>query len=175
MADKITVKVEGLTHVRDLLIKHIPAKARERVLVAAMRRSFKPVADLAKSKVVKVSGSLALGMSTWKVSQKKKKKKVDTFGSIEIGVKRSNKKALGTYLSFYSPNAISPEKLRKGVYHAHFVEYGIPGYGIPARPFLRPALDSQGQAGIQNFAKELRIGIEKEAKKQAQRQRKGVK
>ena len=169
----LDVKVEGLAHLRDVLIDKIPAQAREKVVVSALRRSFKPMVVAAKVKAVKTSGALAESIKLWKVSKRKKKVKSDTFATVEIGPRRSDKKALGRYLAEYR-ETITPKDLKLGIRHGHLVEYGVPSRGIPAQPFLRPAADSKAAAGISAFRKELGRAIDKQARRLAKRQLKGA-
>ena len=174
----IDVKVEGLAHLRDVLIDKIPAQAREKVVVSALRRSFKPMVVAAKQNAARADNphSLALSESIklWKVSRRKKKKKSDTFATVEIGPRRSDKRALARLFTFHNRKTITPDQLRLGIRHGHLVEYGVPSRGIPAQPFLRPAADSKAAAGISAFRKELGRAIDKQARRLAKRQLKGA-
>jgi len=46
-------------------------------------------------------------------------------------------------------------------YYAHWMEYGAPGAGIPAQPFVRPAVDAAGGITLRFAAELLKREIEK--------------
>lgn len=47
--------------------------------------------------------------------------------------------------------------------YGRFIEYGAPGHGMPARPFLRPAwIKEGGAAALNTLSLEIRNGIKKE-------------
>ena len=169
------IEVLGLRHLRDVLIKQIPAKAQEKVVVAALRQSFKPMVQAAKNAAEKESGALAGSIQLWKVSKRKKRNKSTAFASVEIGPRRSSKKAIARYLLHYGKSSLTPDQLRLGLRYGHLIEYGIPAYGIGARPFLRPAFDSKAGSGVNDFRKEFGRAIDKESRRLAKKQNKRAK
>lgn len=58
---------------------------------------------------------------------------------------------------------------RTDAYYAHWVEYGAPAAGIPARPFVRPAVQSQQDNVLRIAVNELKLAIEQYAKEVAVR------
>ncbi len=175
MTEITNVQVLGLRHLRDVMLKSIPVKAHERVVIAAIRKAFKPMVAAAKINAVKTSGALAGSIQLWKVSKRKKAKQKKTFASAEIGPRRSNKKAMARYVLEYGVTALTPEQVTLGLRYGHLVEYGIPSRQIAAQPFLRPAFDSHALEGVNNFAKEWGKAIEREAIRLARIQNKKAK
>jgi hypothetical protein len=168
------IKVEGLRHVTDVLINKIPAKARGNVVSGALRRAFKPMVLDAKVGAAqskhKSSGALAQSIRIWRVSRRRRGNPKKTFMRMEIGPKRSDKRALGRYYSFYGVKEVTASRLVNGIRHGHLIEYGAPGRNVKKRPFLRPAFARHGRGSIERFRKELKVAIEREARRLGRKQ-----
>jgi len=153
MAIKTDFKVEGLKELTQTLTRELPAKTGATVVASTFRRSFRPMVKTAKQKAAAGpgSGALAQSIGMWRDRKVRGGRSGKTAVRMRIGPKRSNRKAILRYLTFYGKE-LSAKRINAGIRHGHFVEYGVPSRGISARPFLRPALDIHGKEGINNFA-----------------------
>jgi HK97 gp10 family phage protein len=126
---------------------------QRKVTQAALRASMKPMLGKAKSRAAKTSGALAesLKIRTFRRGRNLGK----NVARAVIYSARKDKKAINKMLNYYG---IFQSRVRKGVKHAHLVEFGARSRGggtIPARPFLRPAFDTGVPAMISAFRREL--------------------
>lgn len=140
-AMRISMKFDGLSHVRAVL-DHLGAKLESKVIVQAMRQAMKPVLQSAKANAPVASGELRNSLRI--VTQRARKRR----NILRVGVVPGRKWFTGD------------------AYYAGFVEFGFQkapvirvngqlksaknkrreGYTeVPARPFLRPALDSNAE------------------------------
>jgi HK97 gp10 family phage protein len=145
------VKVKGLAELQAALAQ-LPVKMENNILRAALRAGCKIIAKQAADNVKSVSGSLAASVRFGVDTNKNKNGKL--AGYVRAGARgKRAKKGL-------QPNA---------AFYAHMVEQGTAAHIIKARapnrmlaigvaqvqhpgakkkPFLRPAMDNQGQAAL---------------------------
>jgi hypothetical protein len=170
---KVDIKIDGLQHLEHLLTTALPAKASKKVMVRALKKAGRPMVNAARSgyRAIGSSGSLAEATSIWQ--RKKGAQRGDTFGSVELGPRRSNKAALARYYQHYRKLA-TPRSLMRGIRHGHLVEFGFTnraGRSVAGRRVLDKVMAEHAQRAISEFRSILGGEIEREAVRQAQKQR----
>lgn len=171
---KVDIQVDGLRHLEKLLTESLPAKAQTKVMVRALRRAGRPMVNSARSAYRAIGGSGALAQAT-SIWQRRKGVRGNTAGSVEIGPKRSNKAALSKYYQHYRKRA-TPKSLIGGVRHGHLVEFGFrsrAGRSVAGRGILGGVMDKHGRAVVDSFGAIMGREIEREAQRQALKQRPG--
>ncbi|HUU35196.1 MAG TPA: HK97-gp10 family putative phage morphogenesis protein [Vicinamibacterales bacterium] len=99
-----------------------------------------------------------------------------TLGKLRAGGERSKpgalKRSIGRKVKTYSATGtvwggVGPRKeyADDPGRRVHWVEFGRPAHGVPAQPFLRPALDTKRGEALGILGTRIRQGIEKEARK----------
>lgn len=164
------IKTAGFRELVDAL-KRLPEAVHAKVLVRALRAGAKPVEATAKrmAPVLKSPdprrrpGTLRRAISTARMRDNS----LDSHGAaVKVRVKRLSGKAVSAFKEktgkHSSDNPDDP-------FYAHVLEYGK----LPrtAHPFLRPALYAEREAAIQEMAREMRAGIDREARKLAKKAR----
>ena len=140
------------------VLEQLPAKLQARVVKPALRRAARPIIRAARSNLVA-------------------NRSVETGGLRKsIGVKLKQYKARGVTVAIIGARRGVTKTGGEPANYAHLVELGHRnarnGQEIPAKPFLRPALESTKSASVNEFRARLGRQIEKEAAKLAA---KGVK
>lgn len=160
---KVSVQVLGLKELTETLTKALPAKVQQRAVAAALRKAAAPMVTAARSGYSShaQSGSLATAMTAWRNRKQERRRGSQTFASVEIGPRRSSKRALAQYYAFHGRKP-TPAQLRLGIRHAHLIEWGTKR-GTPALRILTRAFDSRARAAVDAFGKELGAAIEREA------------
>jgi HK97 gp10 family phage protein len=118
----------------DKVLKQLPRKIEESVVLKALREGAKPIVKDAKKRVPVRSGKLKRAITVRKGSRKRTSK---GGGQLVIGFK--------------------PPVSRR----AHLTEFGTSTQ--PAQPFMRPAIEAQGPSAIEAIGKRLAGDIEKAA------------
>jgi HK97 gp10 family phage protein len=118
----------------DKVLGQLPRRIEEQTVLKALREGAKPIVKDAKKRVPVRSGKLKKAITVRKGSRRRTAK---GGGQLVIGFKK-------------------PESRR-----AHLTEFGTSRQ--PAQPFMRPAIDAQGQAAIDAIGKRLGGDIEKAA------------
>ena len=140
MTQQQTATIDGIKELRKAF-KELSDSAQRGVLRTALRQAAKPVVKEARRRVPVDTGltKKAIGTKVWL--------KKDSVATVMIGVRRG----------------------RKGKRHflLHLLELGT--RKMAARPFLRPALDSQKNAAVTALAKALKARIDKVVAKARQR------
>src|SRR3990172_1878100 len=169
---RVDVQVLGLKHLTEVLTRTIPAEARQGVIVGALKEAAKPIITTAKQgyRALDGSGSLAIATTVWR--SRKAERYGQHFASVEVGPRRSNRKALAAYYAFYGRKP-TPAMLKLGIRHAHLVEWGTRRTG--AKRVLTKAFDSNAQAAVKTFRQILGERIERAAARAGRQQRKGQK
>lgn len=161
MADAIKVKVDGLKQIEDKLLRLIPKKAQQKVLRRGLRKAGNPMLQHLRAGARRgKSNSLSIAMRVWNV---KKGQTRITAASVEMGPKRSDKRAIAAYWSFYTGQTPTPAQFLNGIRHGHLVEWGTKH--SPAKPFMRPGFDANARTLIARFQKIMGKEIELEAAK----------
>jgi HK97 gp10 family phage protein len=170
---KINIEVLGLKHLEDVLLRQIPAEARQGVMVGALKEAAKPIVAAAKQgySALDGSGSLAIATSTWR--SRRAERHGNHFASVEVGPRRSNRKALAAYYVYYG-RKLTPRALNNGIRHAHLVEWGT-ARGMRAHRVMTRAFDSQAPAAVKSFTSILGKRIERATARMGRRQPKGAK
>ena len=140
MTQQQTATIDGIKELRKAF-KELSDSAQRGVLRTALRQAAKPVVKEARRRVPVDTGltKKAIGTKVWL--------KKDSVATVMIGLRRG----------------------MKGSRHflVGLLELGT--RNMPARPFLRPALDSQKNAAVTALAKALKARIDKVTAKVAQR------
>lgn len=157
------VRVEGLKQLEDKLIRLLPAKTGKRVIERALVVASKPMVKLAKDFAKKgdTSGALSIAIGPLRGS-KASTRQGRKAGTIFIGPRRSNRRAMAVYVDFYfnrTGRSISPAEFQDGIRHGHLIEFGTKRQA--KQPFLRPAFDAQARPTVKRFGKVLAKEIDK--------------
>jgi hypothetical protein len=169
---RVDVQVEGLQHLQQVLTEAIPAKAQTKVIARALKRSARPMVNAARAGYQSIGGSGALAQATSAWQRKKGQLRGETFASVEVGPRRSNRASLRKYYEFYRKR-VRPKTLIAGIRHGHLVEFGFThtgGQRIAGRGILGTVMDRYGRQAVADFGAIMGEEIEREAERQARRQ-----
>lgn len=169
---KLDVKVDGLQHLQKVLTEALPQRAQRKVMVRALKKAARPMVGAARDayRGLGASGSLAQATSSWQ--RKKGTLRGETFASVEVGPRRSNRSALARYYAFYRKRT-NPRTLMAGIRHGHLVEFGFQHRGgkkVAAKGILGAALERYGTQAVTSFGTFMAEEIEREAARQARQQ-----
>lgn len=154
------IKVSGLKEVEAQLLK-LGSREGTKVLRAGMLRATKPIQDAAKANASVIpTGSGALEKSIGRrfeiagrgVFAEGLLPNLGGKFNVAIAFLKGSRVAVALYNLFYHP-----KRKRRGIFHGHFVEFGIRG---PARHILKRALDARGSQAVQSLAHEIQRGID---------------
>lgn len=145
MAD-FDIKLEGIDHIESSL-RELGLNITKKILRGAMKKAAGPVIEEVKRGAIRAAGGPTY-------------KELGHFADHIVAITRVTLKK-GVIIR------IGPDKDH---WWWTFTEYGTPH--VPARPFMRPALDSKAQQAIQIVGRELMQGVEREAARLAAKQRK---
>lgn len=168
---EITGKVEGLADAiaaMEAAFPKNPSKQRSilnQSLSGAARKTIIPVA-----KQLAYTGDSSGALSESIAPRAKSKGRALAQGNaagVEITPVRYNRKAIAMYLNHYYPNGAKLGRTVEGIRHGHLVEFGTKHSS--AKPFLGPALDQQGQAFINQFAKSIMRKVEAAVRRRARK------
>jgi len=165
MADgiKFDVKLEGLEQVKQAL-KELPQKLQGRPIRSALLSGAKPIREHAKAihQWHDDSGFLRTAIVSYPV----KKNEHEYTDQVRVGVKRRRKKRESKKL--IAARAQRRRRQKKNIvtpYYWRYLEFGTSR--MPARPFMRPAFESEKSGSSQRIVKRLREEVEKAAQKAA--------
>jgi len=128
-------------------LHRLEGPAQKRIVRKGLRVGAKPVLAAAKAKVPVKTGRTKAGLKIRSAGRSRSR--------IGVVVKTPPRAALG--IAADDPN-----------YYPMSVEYGHSTKGgghVPARPFMRPALDENAQQVLGIIRREIGAGIEREARK----------
>jgi len=165
---KLEAHVEGLADLEKLMTRSLPVTARRRVVQSAMVKAVKPVRDSIRAKYNALggSGALARSVAAWRV-RKALRGKPDTFASIEVGPKRSNKRALAQYFNSRGITP-TPARLINGIRHGHLVEFGFThrsGKSVAGKHILQSTAEAQFSNITTRFRHFWKLEIDKAVRK----------
>lgn len=172
------IKVKGFKEI-DAQLTALGSKTGSKILRASMLKASEPILSRAKSNVAAIpTGSGALHESLGKrfFAGKSQSNELDlpNLGgrfSVSIAPLRKSRTAIALYNLIY-------RKRTKGIRHGHLIEFGhrivtrgkkIVKGSVPARPFLKPAIDSAGTTAIALLARELEVRIARQLRKNAKK------
>lgn len=164
MADSVTFKVEGIKEFEDLL-KEIQndfgEKDAKKILNKAVRQSMGHVLNAAKNLVPVDTGALraSLRLEVRKPSRKDKRSRYVQDSDIVIGNVTT---APGNVLARTKFTNVKTGQKQKGIKsdaRAIVNEFGTAK--LPARPYLRPAMESQGPTTVSSLSSSLKTALEK--------------
>lgn len=167
-----SMTVEGLKDLDDKLTI-LGTKVADRTIKSAGRYAMKPVLDSAKSNL-ESSGSVDTGILKDSIALVSRSARFDQPFPIEIGLKIKARVALKGSESAASSLGSGSVKIRGLTFRKigkklvtggaarrwHFIEFGVPSRGIPARPFLRPAMDQNSQTVLTRFKERLKRSVD---------------
>ena len=168
---KVDVKTEGLAHLVETL-QLLSTQGQRQAMAGALRQAARPMVRQAKSAYRSLGGSGALAQSVAAWQRRKGLLRGETFASIEVGPKRSNRAAVAKYYAFYRKKART-KGLVSGIRHGHLVEFGFThrgGASIGGRGILGAAFQANSQSAVQEFGRFLGQRIDRIAAKQAAKQ-----
>ncbi|WDI31595.1 HK97 gp10 family phage protein [Hyphococcus flavus] len=119
------------------VFKRLPEKLRTKVILNAVRAGGRVIRNEAKARAPRDTGELARSITVATV----KKKRRNENSLVRVGFKKPTSR------------------------RAHLAEYGTSTQA--AQPFMRPALDTKGEAAIQAITEKVAEGMAKEAAKLA--------
>lgn len=172
MADSVTFKVEGIKEFEDLL-KEIQddfgEKDSKKILNKAVRKSMAYVLNTAKTMTPVDTGALraSLRLEVRKPSRKDKRSKYVEPTDIVIGNVTT---APGSVLAKKKFMNVKSGKIQQGIdsdARAIANEFGTAK--MPAKPFMRPAMESQGGNVVGSLSSSLKSVLEKYRAKQAKK------
>jgi HK97 gp10 family phage protein len=135
VATRIRFHVEGLKECEEAL-KALPFATSKNVLRRALRKAAEPVATSAQQRVEKRTGRLGRSITVGtKLSRRQRKAAAETKTGVEVYV------------------GAGP------LPHAHMLEFGTSRQA--PEPYLRPAVDAQGNRIIETFRDEVRTEVAK--------------
>lgn len=145
----ITVRVAGLKEL-DEALKQLPKSVGKTVLRNALKKAAAPVVADAKANAPRDRGDLAESIDIRATLTRRQRRMRARRGAVEMFIGPSF--PLGA--------------------HGHLVEFGT--VKMPARPFLRPAWDSNKERVLETFGKLIWAELAKAAKRLAKRAAKGT-
>ena len=161
----IRIKVENAAAIQQALAELGDQKAMRAAVKDALRNAAEPMAALARELAPYDQGDLKRSI---KIGPRKRGRgeDPDTFG-VKIGIDANEQ-----------PAKEVARKSGKGTYRdpgvagvGPITEFGRPG--VPAKPFMRPAFDAEGEKTIQRFGQTAGPAIEKQAARLARKRAKG--
>lgn len=164
MADSVTFKIEGMKEFDDL-VKEMQAdfgeKDQKKILNKAVRKSMASVLNAAKVRSPVDTGALqaSLRLEVRKPSRKDKRSKYVEDTDIVIGNVTT---APGRVLAKKKFMNVKSGKIQQGIEsdgRAIASEFGTAN--MPANPFLRPAMESQGGNVVNSLADSLKAVLTK--------------
>ncbi len=170
----IALKVEGMQELVAQLKGMYPTLKTRKVFQKAVRKALKPVLAAAQAKVPVDTGLLK---SSIKIASAEAE---DLFaaglliGTGKGGGGKDIAKAGKAAAEGQGGKARRTAGRLSAHWRWHFIERGVPAHGVAAKPFLRPALDSNAQTAIDIIIKELRREIDAEAKRQTKRKKAAI-
>jgi HK97 gp10 family phage protein len=140
MAGNVVTSIRGIKEMETLL-QALGVQVARRVGTSALRAGAKPIVEDAKRRVPVDSGALRDSIT---ISTGDRHLKAGV-GDDQVAI----------FIGFEKPTSA----------RAHLTEFGT--RHAPAQPFMRPAMDANHQAALDEMAKVLKRGIEREAQKLA--------
>lgn len=134
----------------DRALKELDEKVQRRLSRRAVRKAAEPVLQKAKAAAPVLTGTLCDSLVI-KTKAGDGSISARVVADDRLHMKAQGKKATGREL-----------------FYGLFAEFGTSRQ--PARPFMRPAFDSQRESSVSTIKGELQAGIEREARKLARKQ-----
>lgn len=172
MATVFKVEFEGFKETADLfkqITNDFGVKDASKIMRNAVRKSMKPVLNVARTLTPKDTGALAasLQVETRKPSRKDLRSKYIYAGDVVIGAVTT---ASGKQLAKRTFTNIQTGKKQKGIEsdaRATAMEFGTAK--VAAKPYLRPALERSATSVTGSLGESLKFSLEKYKAKQAKR------
>lgn len=161
----ISIKVEGAKEIEAALAELGDQKAMRRAVRAALREAGAPMMELARSLAPFDQGDLRRSIKMASAKRERGQDQ-DQFG-IVIGID-TNEQPASEVLRKTGQGGTYRDPGVAGV--GPITEFGRPGKA--AKPFMRPAFDTEGEATIQRFSKTAGPAIEAEAARLAKKRTK---
>lgn len=150
MAD---ANVKGLAELQAFL-SQLPAKVEANIMRGALRQGANVVKTEAQANVPEKTGQLKAGL---KVSTRNRR------GVVTASVKATGKHGfLARWIEFGTAAHFIKPKTAKSLFFAGLFSNGIQHPGSRAKPFMRPALDSQAQAALLAVGETIKKRLTKE-------------
>lgn len=149
---EVISKVQGMAELGALL-RDLPTKVREKIIRAAMRKAGKDLLAEVQANVPVLTGALKESIK------------------LSVGFSKRSQTMVATVMDtnpkgkLNSDTAWKSASLRQGgydVFYGRFVEMGT--RHAAAKPFMRPAMESQAATAIETLRSALETGIDKAVK-----------
>lgn len=154
--NKSQINLVGFQELESALLR-LPKELAAKVEASALRYGMMPVrkAAQAKARGIKDTGQLykSIGLNVRRV--RRKGQNINRY-TARVGPRGGFRITTGTYLRGKKKGR---PIFRDPRFYAHLIEYGTSR--MPARPFIRPALESSNDAIIAGLAKGYQIGFDK--------------
>lgn len=152
------VRVTGLAEARAQL-----ADLGEAVEMRVLRRATTAAGGVIKNKIV--AGAKRVEDSGLLADSIRMHVKVDRkLAKVQVHIRPAGKPVM---VAQTGPDGVKREKRTRASAYAHLVEFG--SKHVPARPFVRPAVESTEAERNAAFTREVEKGIDKELKKRARK------
>jgi HK97 gp10 family phage protein len=162
---KQTFQMEGAQELNALfedMQNDFGIKDQKNILTNAARASMKPVMETAKALVAVDTGALktTIKVSAKKPSAKDRRSKYVNAGDVAIGVVSAYIKGSALAKMKYT-NAKTGAKVTGIDSDARATVQEFGSYKMPAKPYLRPALESKGQQVVNELGQTIGSALEK--------------
>lgn len=144
------IKVEGIKELMEQMAELGDVLTQQKTLRSVAKKAFKPVLDAAKAKVPVDTGVLRDSIILTSPT-KQNKNAQHAVAVVGLTVRRTKTKDIRKDASW----------------RWHFVERGT--RSMPARPFMRPALDGNAQLVVDNLRTLLKAEIDRAIRKKGRR------
>lgn len=152
MANQFVIGADKL----EALLKKLPENVSKKVVTAALRSGAAIIAKQARANL-RASPSVDSGLLAGNITSRTRRRSRKGKAVVSVGAARKTAQVVRKGKS--KPIKASPSR------YAHFIEFGTEK--MPAEPFMRPALDTQGGAAIAKIMEMMGRGVEREARKMA--------
>jgi hypothetical protein len=163
-----STKIHGLEDALKAMQAAFPndEKAQRQIINSSLRSAAtKTMLREIKARALqyKDSGALAESIGVRAMSRRKLRT-ARRVGGVEIAPIRSNRRAMAMYIQHHynaKGRAAPRGMLFSGIRHGHFVEFGVPLRGIPARSFLWEGGRGQVAPYLMQAAREFQLQTER--------------
>lgn len=151
----VTVEVRGLKELRAALLK-LPVKMQGAAIYSALNAGAQPIKKDAQARVPVRTGVVKRAI---RVSRSKVNKGKDGLTEVMVNVKKLGRKEVRAFKAAGGKSGANPND----PYYWRFLEFGTSK--MPAKPFLRPAFESNKGRSLEAIRKKLGQAIEHQARK----------
>lgn len=173
-------RVEGLTELRDMLLRKLPEATQGKALQGALREAAKPIVKEARARVPVKTGRLRKAIYSFRDRASRRTREVRLI-SVRSGKRfqKANKDAYYWKWIEFGHGVITLKHRRQGGKGKVSKSLGTPAKGFfgkevqaaPARPFMRSAFETRKYQALEAFRQTLAAQIDKVAARNLSRVR----